>query len=100
MSEGVNTALIVVIISGLWSFSMAAGWALYKNICRSQAEFRDEVREVLDHLARSHQECRLSLHKEYVMQNTFDDWKKGREKLWHNLKGHRHDSEGRVILPG
>lgn len=53
----------------------------------------------IDDWFNQHLQCRERQMKEFVTNDTFNTWKKGRDPLWRRLNRHSHDSgSGKVII--
>lgn len=92
-----------LLIMALWALSMAVCGLLYRGMIKRQDDIKtdlgarqSEIMEGLKEVCRAHEACQAMLPREFVLK---EEYKDERERIWKNLKGHRHNGMGRVILP-
>jgi hypothetical protein len=86
MQEHITNQTIIIAMGSLWSFSMTAGWMLYRLISKK-----------LDEICKAHHNCREELPKEYLLRDEFKEWCRSRNELWHAINNHKHSESGEVI---
>jgi hypothetical protein len=79
-----------ILVSLLGLMATVAGMVFWRMFCRMEKK--------IDYWFQQHIECREKQQRDMIHRPEFDEWKKGRDHIWKRLHGHKHDTEGKVVI--